>query len=413
MLLYHEKPVSKGVENAIKRAKQMVEVKWTPVRRFSTSTIYRDSNEVRHDIDTFISAYYPQQGVNYSSVRCYEKFVGDNVLFETYLSALSNPRSVMYTRSQHGQGRAMSGFYGTVCTSFAAYVFDLPVRFPSKTWSTIPGVTEVDAAELENLQLCDAVLKIGQHIAIITDIQRDVEGKVRVLTVSESTSPGCVAKDYTPEEFRGHWLASGYRVFRYAGVHDVPYTPDPFVPVEGDPCMGHPAINTVLQPDYGNKANYMLGDTVELDIMEEGWTSVEITGPEAAVLPIEEDLKAIFRPSVPGYYTACCVKDGEKSALVEFRITNMVLRGDKTVLCKGDTLELSFETEHGDKVLGWIIQSPNHAWRQAGFLSDGEYAIGKTEITVDMASGENYVFVMAEGAFGRYRSPGFYFHVEE
>lgn len=412
MQLYHDKPVSNGVENALKRAKQMVEIKWTPVRRMAASTIYRDINEVRHDVDTFFAPYRPLQGVNYSSVRCHEKFVGDNVLFETYLSALANPRSVMYTRSQHGQGRAMSGFYGTVCTSFAAYVYNQPVRFPSDTWSTIPGVTEVDTAALENLQLCDAVLKVG-HIAIITGIQRDVEGKVRIVTVSESVSPLCIAKDYTPEEFRGYWLASGYQIYRYAGIHDVPYTPDPFAPVEGDPVMERPDINTVLQPDYGNKGNYMLGDTVELDVMEEGWASVEITGPESVVLPVEEDLKATFKPLASGYYTACCVKDGEKSALVEFRVTNLALRGDKPVLCKGDTLELSFKAEHGDKALGWIIQSPSHGWRQAGFLSDEERAVGKTEITVDVVPGESYVFVMAEGAFGRYRSPGFYFHVEE
>ena len=95
MQLYHDKPVSKGVENALKRAKQMVELKWTPIRRMAASTIYRDINEVRCDVDTFFSAYRPQQGVNYSSVRCYEKFVGDNVLFETYFAALANPRSVM------------------------------------------------------------------------------------------------------------------------------------------------------------------------------------------------------------------------------------------------------------------------------------------------------------------------------
>jgi len=412
MLLYADKPVSKGVENALKRAKQMVELRWTPVKRMAASTIVSREDKSRHDIDSFFAAYRPQRGINYSSVRCHEKFVGDNVLFETYLSALANPRSVMYTRSQHGQGRAMSGFYGTVCTSFAAYVYHQPVRFPSDTWKTIPGVTEVDSSQLENLQLCDAVLKAG-HIAVITGIQRDVEGKVCVVTVSESVSPLCITKDYTPEEFRGYWLNAGYRIYRYPGIHDVPYTPDPFAPVEGDPIMERPFINKVLQPDYGNKGNYMLGDTVELDVMEEGWTSVEITGPESAVLPIEEDLKVTFRPAVSGYYTACCVKDGEKSAPVEFRITELPICGDKTVLRKGDVLELSFETTHGDKALGWIIQNSIHGWRQAAFLSDEERAASKTEITVNIAAGEYYVFVMAEGAFGRYRSPGFYFHVEE
>ncbi len=87
--------------------------------------------------------------------------------------------------------------------------------------------------------------------------------------------------------------------------------------------------------------------------------------------------------------------------------------GDKTVLRKGDSLELSFQTENGDKAPGWIIQSPGHGWRQAGFLSDEERAAGKTEIAVNIVSGESYVFVMAEGAYGRYRSPAFYFTVKE
>ena len=412
MQLYHDKPASQGVENALKRAKQMVELKWTPVRRMPASMIYRDINEIRHDVDMFFAAYRPQKGVNYSSVRVYEKFLGDNVLFETYFAALSNPRSVMYAKSQHGAGRAMSGFYGTVCTSFAAYVYNQPVRFPSEAWSTLPGVTEVDTTRLENVQLADAVLKPG-HIAVITGIQRDVDGIVRIITVSESVAPLCVSNDYTPEEFRGSWLAAGYRVYRYDGIDDVPYTPDPFAPVEGDPIMERPAINAVLQPDYGNKANYMLGDTVELDVMQEGWASVEITGPESAVLPIEEDLKVTFRPAVSGFYTACCVKDGEKSDPVVFRVTELNVQGDKTVLRKGDTMELSFETKDGDKALGWIIHNTAHGWRQAGFLSDEERAAGKATITVKVVPGESYVFVMAEGAYGRYRSPGFYFRVEE
>ena len=412
MQLYHDKPASKGVENALKRAKQMVELKWTPIRRMAASTIYRDINQVRCDVDTFYSAYRPQRGVNYSSVRCYEKFVGDNVLFETYFAALANPRSVMYTRSQHGQGRAMSGFYGTVCTSFAAYVYNQPVRFPSDYWSNLPGVTEVDCTKLENMQLGDAILKAG-HIAVITGIQRDVEGIVRVITVDESTSPVCVSNDYTPEEFTGYWLDAGYRIYRYEGIHDVPYTPDPFAPVAGDPCVERPVINTVLQPDYGNKGNYMLGDTVELDVMEEGWTSVEITGAETMVLPIDEELKATFCPAVSGYFTACCVKDGAKSDPVVFRVTELPIQGDKTVLRKGDTLELTFETKNGDKALGWIIHSPTHGWRQAGFISDEERAAGKAKIAVNVVPGDSYIFVMADGAYGRYRSPGFYFRVEE
>ncbi len=413
MRLYADAPVSKGVENAIRRAAQMTEIRWTPRERFPTGMIIHDENYKRIDIDMFAGKFRPQKGVNYSSVRCYEKFVGDNVLFETYMSAISNPRSVMYTRSQHGNGRAMYNFYGTVCSSFAAYVYHLPVRHPCSAWPTMPGVTMVDTTKLENLQLCDALLS-KTHIAVITGIERDVDGIVRRLTVSESMTPVCAVSQYTPEEFRGCWLEQGYSVYRYAGVHDVPYTPNPFSPVEGDPIMETPVINRTIQPDYGNKANYMLGDTVELQVLEGEWESVEITGPETVTLPVDQNSKAAaFTPAVPGYYTACCVSGDRKSDGVEFRITDMEIRGDKTVCKKGEAIELTFRTDPADKALGWIVQSPDHFWRKGKFLSDEEIAAGKTVIPVELPAGEYYVFVMAEGAFGRYRSAGFSFCVEE
>ena len=71
----------------------------------------------------------------------------------------------------------------------------------------------MDATDLNNLQLCNAVPKISQHIAIVTDILRDVDGNVHIISVSESTPPVCVTKDFTPEEFKCYWLGSGYRVF--------------------------------------------------------------------------------------------------------------------------------------------------------------------------------------------------------
>jgi len=389
----------------------MVELEWTPVRDIPAGEI-RTTTEGKKYLDLFFPGYRPQKGVGYSSVRIHEKFVGDNVLFETYLSALANPRSAMYTKPQHGLGRSLFNFYGTVCSSFAAYVLNLPVRFPCSRWPTISGVVPVDTTELESLQLCDAVLKVGDHIAIITDIQRDVDGKVHIITVSESETPSCVAKDYTPEQFRGYWLDKGYGVYRYAGVHDVTYTPDPFAPVEGDPPMERPAINTVLQPDYGNKANYMLGDTVELDVMEEGWTHVAVTGPESVTFPLEFDQKVAFTPAIPGYYTACCVKDGEQSAPVVFRITDMAITGDKTVCKQGEPLELAFGVELADRALGWIVHDMDHFWRAGGFFSDEERAAGKTVVSGTLAPGKYYVFVMAQGEYGRYRSPGFRFRVE-
>lgn len=412
MQLYHDKPHSQGVENALKRARQMVDLKWAPVALLPAGQNHDYTPEGVKSHDIFLPAYRPQKGVGYSSVRIHEKYVGDNVLFETYLSALSNPRSIMYACPQFGLGRFMWNYYGTVCSSFVAYALNLPVRVPCKHWAEIPGVTQVDVTELENIRLGDVVLKYAFHITLITDIQRDVDGKVRLITVSESETPFCVAKEYTPEQFRGHWLANGYNVYRYAGIHDVPYTPDPFSPVEGDPPLECPAINTVIQPNFGNKANYMLGETVELDVLEDGWTQVEIAGPESVVLPVVNG-KVEIVPKLPGYYTACCLRDGLQSETVQFRITDLSVSGDRAV-CKKDGLpELTFQVVSGDRALGYIVHNMSHGWCAGGFLTDQEVSDGKVAITGKLAPGEYYAFVMAQGEYGRYRSPSVPFRVEE
>ena len=143
---------------------------------------------------------------------------------------------------------------------------------PCSRWPREPGVFKPDLASLNDLSLCDIVLKVGDHIAIVTGIQRDAEGNVRLITVSEETPPSCIATDYTPEEFRAFWLEKGYEIYRYADLDRIPYTPDPYVYVEGDPDLPVPPVNKAFMADYGDKANYMLGESVLFSVFEPEWT---------------------------------------------------------------------------------------------------------------------------------------------
>ena len=49
---------------------------------------------------------------------------------------------------------------------------------------------------------------------------------------------------------------------------------------EGDPVLPKPEITRALMLDYGNKANYRVGDEpVEISVFEQGWDAVEVTDP--------------------------------------------------------------------------------------------------------------------------------------
>ena len=212
MTLYHDTPSSAGVANALKRAKQLVEFRWTAVNPFPAGQHIQTSEATTGRVDLFLRPWRPRNGITYSSVRKAEKYVGLNVSLETYATAIANPRSVIYTRPQHGLGLSMWNYYGVVCSVFATYVLDLPLRRTCPIWTNFQDSDPVDSGALENLQLCDILLNPTRHVAIITGIERDAEGKVHYITVSEATSPFCISTRFSVQEFLNYWLNDGYSV---------------------------------------------------------------------------------------------------------------------------------------------------------------------------------------------------------
>ena len=417
MNLYHDTPKSAGVENALKRARQMTDICWTPVERFPAgigTAGLPGEPKVRRDFH--YAPWRPQTGMIYSSVRRQEKYVGYNVSLETFMTALDNPKSVLYTRSYHGDEAIpnMHSYYGIVCSCFASYVCGFPYRTPCARIAQLPGMSEVATDPLENLELCDLLLKPTAHVAIITDILRDAEGTVHRVTVSESTRPLCVAKEYTPLQFRKYWLESGYRVYRYAHIHKQTYEPSPYVRVEGDPLVALPPVNTALMSIFGDKANTRLDEAVEFTVFEPGWTAVEVTAADGAVvrLPICGDT-AVFQPQKAGFYTAACVREGAESQKVCFAVTDSTAAFSAPKLAPGSKTVLTFRTDAPEKPFLYVINRVKNCGEcQRGYFTEAEMADGRAEITVDVAPGEYYVYTVARNAYGYYASAPGHFTVE-
>ena len=408
MAFYHDVPASQGVANALKRAKQMVDIRWTPRRVLPSSHVFpRPGETERTYVDSFIPDWRPQQGMVYSSTRPVEKFVGFNVSLETFVTALSNPNSVLYTRTLHGQaGHALGCYYGIVCSCFASYVCDLPYRVTCKHWPEIEGVTEVDTTELENLQLCDLVLNTKRHIAVITDILRDENGKVRLITVSESVLPNCIALPYTPEEFRGYWLEHDYRIFRYAGIHNVTYTPNTCIHLEGDPELTPPPADPVLMTDFGDKANYILGDEpVEISVLQPGWQTVRVASPEGTVRDYSPvDGKVILHPATVGLYSACCVRNGEQSHSVSFCVTDLQAESAKPAYAVGEPITLRFRNAAPDTPFVCVVNHGGGYIRQLRLLTPEQGAAGEVTLPGIAVPGPHWALVIAKNAYGAYTS---------
>lgn len=403
MTLYHDTPASKGVENALKRAQQMLKIRYMPVKPFPACEKIMDAQGKKSFVSTYSPAYFPAEGMVYSSARRGEKYLGYNISLETFVTALSNPNSVVYTRPIEGTGQNVHCWYGIVCSCFASYVHELHYRTSCAYWPSLEGITEVDTTKLENLRLGDLVLDVTRHIAVITDIERDVEGVVYYISVSESVMPFCRTTRFTPEEFRGYWLGGGYRVYRNANIDSITYTPNPFVPLAGDPPMSAPEINRTLMTDFGNKANYIRGEeAVELSVFDDTFDTVIVTDPdgEEAFYTVAGG-KVIVKPEKIGHYSACCSGSGVHSPSVEWCVTGLTASVDKNIYTVDEEVKVHFNNPAKDRIVAYQYERYSDERGPGGYLNvTAEY--GDLTIPAPTKDGKYWLYLIARNPYGDY-----------
>ena len=245
-MLFSTKPDSKGKEAAIFRSRQLTEFRWTPLADIPTFT-----KQVRR---AKLPAGVEQQGMIYSSTETNDKFITENVSFETLLSAIANPDSALYHKDLNGHGKSWA-YFGIVCNGLVRYALDIKPRYSTKRWNTVPGMHKIADAgtfTVEQLQLCDVLNEDDKvkHVVFVTDILRDEDGVIRQIEISEATCPLCIRNRYDVEAFYEKYCRLD--LWRYDYV-DTVNMPD----MEQDACLrrGVPSL-PVIAVDYGNKSNY-------------------------------------------------------------------------------------------------------------------------------------------------------------
>jgi len=393
----YDQPRSQGAANVLKRARQFTELRWTPIAKMPRTEAIAVKENDKEPV-AYYQPWRPQFALPYSSARIEEKFIGYNVSLETFYTALANPKSVLYTRSLLGRGQRMSSWYGMVCSVFGSWCLALPSRRVAKLWGNYPDMEKIDVQSLQDIQLCD-ILDNPLHVAMITGIKRDEDGNVVAVTVTESTRPFGICLEYTPEEFQHHWL-DNYWVYRYKYLDDVPYEPSPYIHLEGDPDLPVPVPNKTLLPDYGNRANYRLGETVELNIMEEGWESVvvEYKGETETIAAAEPGIVA-YTPEKAGLYRFWCVSGERVSEPVEAAVTELKLSCTKA---EDGTLTVHFALDGDDALVGcYVARVDDRLMARSIEFTNGEK--GSADVVITGLEPTRYqIKGIAANAFGQY-----------
>lgn len=317
-----------GKDAALARARLLTDYKWTPVRDVPTYT--------RVDGNCVLLAGTEVTGFPYSGVEPNDKFLGENVSIETFLSAVPNPDGTLY---QPGKGKFGTCNYGIVCNGLVRYALGIPERVSTRLWNTVPGMRtlkpkgEYSVDEMETGDVLHAFNDGRNHVAMITDLERDGNGRVTAVEVSEAVRPTCVRRRFTPEQYY-----EKYKVFalqRYDFLDDVP-------PLDADAMealfsSGIDKIRPKITVDHGDKSNYLLGDAVAVSVFADAPDTVQLLRDGEVIESYPVSARALFPLTLArGYYTARLKNEGSE---VRFAVMGAMLSHE----VHGDEITVYFD----------------------------------------------------------------------
>lgn len=260
-----------GVANVRARMRLLTDVRWEPLAPVPKQ--YRDENQNLVRNGSF-PAGEVVTGIPYAAQLRYELWMGKSITFETFISALMNKNSVMYdfTRANNSHLYRASAWYSLNCSKAVGFGFNLKQNYATGAYRSAPNFTVVASSgsyTAEDIRIGDVLEATGVHTAIVTDLMYDVFGDLRKIEVSEAVLPSCRRKSWDLyDKIDNFWTHfSGYDLIRYSLIDNV--APINFYEL-------FPYVSKTLGLNYGNKANYFVGDIIKLTILGKESDSITV-----------------------------------------------------------------------------------------------------------------------------------------
>ena len=302
-MLISSLPRTKAEEGVLRRARQLTDFKWTPLRDIPTFT----GNEGH----IMFSAGKELTGMPYSSVETEDRFITENVSFESFLSAIANPHSKLY---QAGHGEHGAPNFGLVCNGLVRYALGIPRRVSTACFLTIPGMNLVAKTETftaEDIKLLDVLYSYGNgvnHVELVTDILRDEANEIVEIELSGAKRPLCIRRRFSVSDF--FKIFKVYDLYRYEYIEDISCD-DGAV----DELLWNSHIECTtprIAVDGGCNSNYRAGEEILISVFSDSSDEVELLCGEEPVRSYTVGASAMIPLTLPrGYYTARLKKANE------------------------------------------------------------------------------------------------------
>ncbi len=317
-----------GAINAVKKAYQLTNITFTPLEPIAYNTgTYQPNNSYR--------------GMIYSSVKELGTFVGNNISFHTFMTAIHNPRSRIYTERMDESpynGANCRSYYGVVCSSLVSYALGLTPICTTYDFDSSEEMEQLDFSDLDGFHIAD-VLWTNGHVAMITDIVRDQKGSTARVQVTEAIQSGCRRRTVSRSVFQESILRSFKRAFRYKYLErNLNYTPvSEFVTVFDESPVSFEYNNDICT-DKGDKSCYFVGEEVVLNLSSSKGT-VEIYKDGVLLSLVDVDSEGIRLTDLDyGSYQAR-ITDGDRNSA----FTSWIMV-DKRILSAAKERKVFFES---------------------------------------------------------------------
>ncbi|MCD7749926.1 MAG: S-layer homology domain-containing protein, partial [Oscillospiraceae bacterium] len=149
-------------------------------------------------------------------------YVGWDLTLADFLEAVSDSSSVFY--SSYSTYSRTAPYYGSDCSGFVSYAWDLPYRCTCRSLLTFSSYIGTD---IQKLQVGDAINNPSSHVMLVTDIGYDSDGnivsveiteqtpcKMRVTCYGEAIEGKTYDKITTLSTLTSYYLNRGYAIYR-------------------------------------------------------------------------------------------------------------------------------------------------------------------------------------------------------
>ncbi len=394
-------------EKAVEYARIMSHVKWTPVAAGMPKR----------------GGYFEEgaeyTGVPYSSVKSVGRYIGFDIFLKTFLAAVENPHSVLYTENLRGKVTNAECYYGKVCSSYTSYALQCGIWNVSRLHGPPyrKGVILVEPQSGQFAKVGDVIYTPpatptgGSHVEIVTGVTKDADGKVTHVRVEESRPQTTKETNRNAASFNAHVGSRERKLYRITDLDAwrEGNRAESFLFPNYDEDSATPAINRVLLLDQGDWVPYHKGQDVKFNVMDkdvQGVKALVIKRGDAVVEQIKRPGKGVITRafSTCGDYTAHCVmNDDSLSQACEFSVCDLDFSMPKEAIALGESWEIDISSENMKIIILYFKSEANSYEEHNVFVSEQEQQNGKVVIPADMIQGKGkmQVWLFGENRYGR------------